>query len=99
MSEPSSEPKHFDLMDLEVIGVEEESCQLSLNKALGILTEKLPPDTKQLTAGTSIVIGNGLIDGGGLTKAEDRKIILDATKNRLSLEEAERFLVSTGFLD
>lgn len=86
-------------LNIKVSGVGEGLYKHALHQALGVLSEKLSLKIKQLIVGTQIVIGEGLIQSGGLTHAEDKKIILDAAKNALSLQTAEDYLVEGGYLN
>lgn len=87
------------VLHLKISGVNENSCNQALNEALGLLAKKLPPAVKQLVSNTKVVIGDGLIESGGFTNAENKQITLDASKNVLSLQEAENFLIGAGYLN
>ena len=86
------------VLQLKISGVNESSRNLALNEALDLLTKKLPPAVKQLVLNTKVVIGEGLIESGGFTNAENKQITLDAGKNALSLQEAENLLIEAGYL-
>lgn len=98
MTQPHFESQQSSLLGIEINGIFNEDCQRAVNEAQGRLNKKLPPGIKELIAGTEITIADGQIESGGLTKAEEKKIILDATKNALSLQTAEGFLVEAGYL-
>jgi hypothetical protein len=57
----------------------------------GRLTEAFP--------GLKVYFGDGIISGGGEAFANDNAIIIDAAKSRMTVAEAERFLVESGSLD
>lgn len=99
MQQPTLKSKKLGLLDVEISGIKNEDCQEAIEVAIGLLSKKLPPSMQALVKGTEITIADGLIESGGLTKAEDKKIILDATKNTLSLQTAEDFLVEAGYLN
>jgi hypothetical protein len=86
-------------IDLVIDGVGGEHCQAAINQALELLATKLPGKAVKLLAGTKVTIGSNLTESGGETSAEKKEILLDASKNELSLQEAEDFLVKEGFLD
>lgn len=56
----------------------------------GRLTEALP--------GLKVYFGDGLIEGGGEALADENAIIIDASKGKMTVAEAERFLVGIGSL-
>lgn len=85
-------------INITITGIVDDKCRQSSKVALDLIEKKLPIRVKQILGGSEIIIANGLINGGGLTNAEEKKIFLDADKNRLSLEEAEDILVATGYL-
>lgn len=93
------ESTHTNNLRVEIVGVQGEECQRSIDEALWLLSKKLHSKLLDLVDRTEIIITNGLIESGGLTKAEEKKIILDADKNALSLQAAEDFLVEAGFLN
>jgi hypothetical protein len=98
MSQTNIETFPRNVFGLEVIGTQNEACQHAISEALEILDNKLPPVVKELVHGSEITIASDLIESGGLTKAEEKKIILDTEKNTLSLQAAENFLVEAGYL-
>lgn len=57
----------------------------------GRLTEAFP--------GLKVYFGDGIISGGGEAFADENAIIIDATKGKMTVAEAEKFLVSIGSLD
>ena len=94
----------YDLTDISTLDVQVEgsagrSCQQALDVSLELLNTKLSSNIKNLMAGAVIVIGDGLIESGGQTDAESRRITLDAGKNKLSLQAAEDLLDGVGYLN
>ncbi|MEI7632067.1 MAG: hypothetical protein WCJ60_01970 [bacterium] len=99
MTQQPFESQKSHLHGIEIKGMSDEACQRAVNEATEVLSKRLPSYVQKLIFGTEITIANGLIESGGLTKAEEKKIILDATKNALSLQSAEDLLVSAGYLE
>jgi hypothetical protein len=70
----------------------------AIDEVLDLLSRK---DTKlgKLFRNTTITVGNNLINSGGSANAEKMEIILDASKNSMSLKNAESYLVSEKILN
>ncbi|MHB1864878.1 MAG: hypothetical protein ACYCPS_01780 [Candidatus Saccharimonadales bacterium] len=85
--------------NVRVDGIIGSDCKRAVSFALDILEVKLSSSAKSIINGTIVQIANGLIQSGASTDAEHKKIILDADKNSLSLQEAEDLLVSEGILN
>lgn len=86
-------------LDLHISGSKDEECQKAIDEAVERLTKVLSPKVLELLHGTEVIIGEGVINSGAQTFAEEKKIILDSEKNSLTLQEAEDFLVSVDVLD
>ncbi len=85
-------------LDIKAIGISEPDCMSAVSFALSSLEHKLPHAQQKLIAGTEIEIADGVITSGANTDAKNKKIILDATKNSLSLVSAENLLVKAEIL-
>ena len=99
MSKSPFEPQQSGQLDIEIRGIQDDACQQAVNKAMKLLGKKLPRSVQELVVATKITIADNLIESGGLTRAKAKEIILDATKNALSLQSAEDFLVGAGYLE
>lgn len=86
-------------LDVEVVGATDVACSSAVKFALELLDHKLSENLLMLVSGTKVEIEDGVIDSGAQTYAEQKKIILDARKNALSLKEAEILLVKDGTLN
>jgi hypothetical protein len=80
------------LKAVESLAPSAEAAVERLQRAFdGRLTEAFP--------GLKVYFGDGIIGGGSEAFADEDAIIIDATKGKMTVAEAESFLVSTGSLD
>lgn len=86
-------------LNLKITSPKVDSCDQAITYALQLLDKKLPINVKALISGSVIIIANGLTESGGEADAKEKKIILDLEKNKLSLQEAEDFLVQEKILN
>ena len=83
----------------EVFGLEELASVKAAQVAFSMINEKLPAQALGLLEGITITLGDNLTESGAETDAENGTVLLDKNKNSLSLQAAENYLVSEGYLD
>lgn len=86
-------------LNITATGINEPDCMSAVCFALSLLEHKLSQVQQKLIAGTNIEIVDGVITSGAQTDAINKKIILDASKNFLSLVAAENLLVKAEILN
>jgi hypothetical protein len=88
---------------VEVIGLGSlesvESLAPSAQTALGRLQTYMDGGLSEVFPDLKIYFADGVIDGGGEALAEENAVIIDAAKGKMSVAEAEDFLVGIGELD
>lgn len=95
IGDPETGIEFVGLGKLEAVESLASSAQAAVEKLQqafgGRLTEAFP--------GLKVYFGDGMISGGGEAFADENAIIIDATKGKMTVAEAEKFLVSIGSLD
>lgn len=75
------------------------SAEHFTNFAFSKMQNKLGDKLFSICDGLEVHIGNNLgIQGGGLAFSKDKKILLEATKNALSLSEVDAVISQDGFI-
>jgi hypothetical protein len=99
MSEKITKQESIGQLGLEVSEDNTEAARRALDTAASLLLRKLPGRLVNQIRGTKVFIDNGLTEGGGVANAEEKTILLDSEKNKLSLQKAEDYLVQEGYLN